>query len=93
MPLIPALGRQRQVDLCEFKASLVYTGQPGLLERNPISKKQTTNKQKKLTSVSKSMFSIRSASSMTKYLRALKLKPLVFSKWSISRPGVATKKG
>ena len=24
MPLIPALGRQRQVDLCEFKASLVY---------------------------------------------------------------------
>ncbi|CAO2577223.1 hypothetical protein LEMLEM_LOCUS19 [Lemmus lemmus] len=24
MPLIPALGRQRQADLCEFKASLVY---------------------------------------------------------------------
>ncbi|CAO2587489.1 hypothetical protein LEMLEM_LOCUS4506 [Lemmus lemmus] len=24
MPLIPALGRQRQVDLCEFEASLVY---------------------------------------------------------------------
>nr|XP_048293660.1 complex III assembly factor LYRM7 isoform X1 [Myodes glareolus] len=24
MPLIPALGRQRQVDLCEFKTSLVY---------------------------------------------------------------------
>ena len=23
-PLIPALGRQRQVDLCEFEASLVY---------------------------------------------------------------------
>ena len=23
-PLIPALGRQRQMDLCEFKASLVY---------------------------------------------------------------------
>jgi hypothetical protein len=23
-PLIPALERQRQVDLCEFKASLVY---------------------------------------------------------------------
>ena len=23
-PLIPTLGRQRQVDLCEFKASLVY---------------------------------------------------------------------
>ena len=24
MPLIPVLGRQRQVDLREFKASLVY---------------------------------------------------------------------
>jgi hypothetical protein len=25
MPLIPILERQRQADLCEFKASLVYT--------------------------------------------------------------------
>jgi hypothetical protein len=24
MPLIPGLGRQRQANLCEFKASLVY---------------------------------------------------------------------
>ena len=24
MPLITALGRQRQTDLCEFEASLVY---------------------------------------------------------------------
>ncbi|MDP1142662.1 hypothetical protein, partial [Klebsiella pneumoniae] len=24
-PLIPALGRQRRVDLCEFETSLVYT--------------------------------------------------------------------
>ena len=24
MPLIPALRRQRQVDLCEFKARLIY---------------------------------------------------------------------
>jgi hypothetical protein len=24
MALIPTLGRQRQVDLCEFKASLIY---------------------------------------------------------------------
>jgi hypothetical protein len=24
LPLIPALGRQRHVDLCEFKASLIY---------------------------------------------------------------------
>jgi hypothetical protein len=26
MPLILALGKQRQVDLCEFKANLVYRG-------------------------------------------------------------------
>jgi hypothetical protein len=25
MALIPALGRQRQADLCEFQASLVYS--------------------------------------------------------------------
>ena len=25
MPFIPALGRQRQVDLCEFNTSLVYS--------------------------------------------------------------------
>jgi hypothetical protein len=24
MPLVPALGRQSQVDLCEFKTKLVY---------------------------------------------------------------------
>ena len=34
MPLIPVLGRQKQVDLCEFEAVLDYTehipGQPGL---------------------------------------------------------------
>ncbi|EGW02962.1 hypothetical protein I79_019498 [Cricetulus griseus] len=24
MPLIPALGRQRQVDLCKFEANLIY---------------------------------------------------------------------
>ena len=42
MPLIPALGRQRQAELCEFKASLVYrassrTGSKAT-QRNPISK-------------------------------------------------------
>jgi hypothetical protein len=26
LPLIPELRRQRQVDLCEFKATLVYIG-------------------------------------------------------------------
>ena len=37
-----ALGRQRQVDLCEFKASLVYVvnpGQPRLLHREAMSGK------------------------------------------------------
>ncbi|KAH3661827.1 hypothetical protein OGAPHI_006005 [Ogataea philodendri] len=37
-----------------------------------------------------SMSSSRSASSITRYFRALSEKPLVFSKWSINRPGVAT---
>jgi hypothetical protein len=40
-PLIPALGRQRQMDLCEFKASLVYIGvlgQPELYKCNPVFK-------------------------------------------------------
>jgi hypothetical protein len=46
-PLIPTPGRQRQVDLCEFKASLVYrvnsrTARATL--RNPVSK---TNKQER----------------------------------------------
>ena len=27
-PLVPALGRQMQTDLCEFEASLVYTVSP-----------------------------------------------------------------
>jgi hypothetical protein len=29
IPLISALGRQSQVDLCEFEASLVYKMSPG----------------------------------------------------------------
>ena len=56
MPLIPALGRQMQVDPCEFKANLDHRASfrtdkgP---QRNPVSKKQnkvselTTNHQKK----------------------------------------------
>ena len=37
---MPALGRQRQADLCEFKASLVYRvpGQAPKLQRNPVLK-------------------------------------------------------
>ena len=52
-PLIPALGRQRQVDLCEFEASLVSRASARIgskaTQRNPVSKKQTnkqTNKQR-----------------------------------------------
>ena len=33
VPLIPALGRQRQVDLCEFEASLVYGASSGMGSR------------------------------------------------------------
>ena len=43
MPLIPALGSQRQVDLCEFEASLVYKGGSRIAratQRNPVSEKQ-----------------------------------------------------
>ena len=44
-PLIPALGRQRKEDLCEFEASLVYrlsskTART-VKKRNPVSIKQT----------------------------------------------------
>jgi hypothetical protein len=41
-PLIPALRSQRQTELCEFKASLVYrasSGQPGL-HREILSSKE-----------------------------------------------------
>jgi hypothetical protein len=47
--LIPTLGRQRQVDLCEFEASLVYRVSSRTArdtQRNPVSKK-TKPKQKK----------------------------------------------
>jgi hypothetical protein len=39
MPLIPALGRQRPGNLCEFKASMVYKVRPCLKN------KKTPNKQ------------------------------------------------
>jgi hypothetical protein len=48
MPLISALGRQRQADLCEFKASLVYkVGSRTTIatQRNPVSTNKQTNKQ------------------------------------------------
>jgi hypothetical protein len=51
MPLIPALGKQKQEDLCEFKASLVNTASfstARTIWRDPVSEKQ--NKKKELTS-------------------------------------------
>jgi hypothetical protein len=43
MALIPAFRRQRQVDLCELKASLVYRlvlGEPGLHKETLSQKKK-----------------------------------------------------
>ena len=43
-PLIPALFRQRQKDICEFKASLVYKVNSSIArvtQRNPVLKTQT----------------------------------------------------
>ena len=46
MLLIPALGRQRQADLYEFEASLVYRASSrtarSVTQRNPALKKETT---------------------------------------------------
>jgi hypothetical protein len=51
-PFIPALGRQRQADLCEFDASLVYKVSfrtARATQRNPVYKNQKnqSNKQTK----------------------------------------------
>jgi hypothetical protein len=49
MPLIPVLGRQRQTDLCEFKASLIYRLSSRIAratQRNPVSNKTKQNKTK-----------------------------------------------
>ena len=46
-PLIPALGRQRQADLYEFKASLVYSmnsQKAPKLQRKPVLKTNNNNK-------------------------------------------------
>ena len=56
--MIPALGRQRQVDLCEFKISLVYRVSSRTVrtvtQRNPVSKtNKQTNKQTKATTTTK----------------------------------------
>ncbi|MGU7584773.1 hypothetical protein ACV24V_14795 [Enterococcus faecalis] len=50
-PLIPALGRQRQADLCEFEASLVSRASARIgskaTQRNPVLKNQKKKKKKK----------------------------------------------
>ena len=49
MPLIPAL-RQRQVDLCEFEASLVYrvsSRTTKAIQRNPVLKNKARQKEHK----------------------------------------------
>ena len=51
MPLISALGRQKQADLCEFKANLVHrtssrTTKVGDTEKPCLKKQKQTNKQK-----------------------------------------------
>ena len=55
MPLISALGRQRQMDFCEFEASLVYkvsartaraTQRETLTLNEKINNNKQTNKQK-----------------------------------------------
>jgi hypothetical protein len=49
MPLMPELQRQKQVGICEFKASLVYRvpGQPGLHRETLVSKKKKKKKKNK----------------------------------------------
>jgi hypothetical protein len=47
-PLIPALRRQTQADLCEFKAILVYRVNfrtARATQRNPVSKKKKKSKE------------------------------------------------
>lgn len=45
MPLIPAIERQRQVDVCEFKASLLYRASSWIVratQRYPVWRKNKT---------------------------------------------------
>jgi hypothetical protein len=52
MPLIPAFGRQRQTDLCEFKVSLIYRASSrtaNTIQRNsaPTPKRKKERKKRK----------------------------------------------
>lgn len=49
MPLIPAIERQRQVDVCEFKASLLYRASSWIVratQRYPVWRKNKTQQKK-----------------------------------------------
>jgi len=49
-PLIPAIRKQRQIDLCVFEASLVYrmsSKTPGLLHRETLSQKKKRKKKER----------------------------------------------
>ena len=50
MPLIPAFGRQRQADLCGFKANVIYKMSSrtarAVTQRNPVSKNQKGEKKR-----------------------------------------------
>jgi hypothetical protein len=47
MPLMMAFRRQRQADLCELEACLVYRPSAKTTQRNPVSKKRLKKLQKK----------------------------------------------
>jgi hypothetical protein len=50
IPLFPALGRQRQVELYEFKASLINRASSRIIsaiQKNPVLKKQNNTRQKR----------------------------------------------
>ena len=56
MPLIPALGRQSQADLCEFEASLVYkvssrTGSKSYTEKPCLVNNNNKRKKRKIRCV------------------------------------------
>jgi hypothetical protein len=66
MPLIPALGKQREADLCEFEASLVYrvsartarTTQKAMSQEKRRKKGKTRQEKKSVWSLSLSDLSI-----------------------------------
>ena len=62
MPLIPAFGRQRQADLCEFEDSMAYKSSSRsskATQRNPVS-----GKKKSVGKIKRGVFSGVSALSM-----------------------------